>query len=141
MQIGPGGGGVGPFLAGQAGAAPRPLAARCNRLFTQGRRGRRRADQFDAVDRARGNAQLAADAFVGDHRMHALRRTDDGVERACIDASRTADAALRIDARDDGSGAGCHATLRAARAWLCAATKARTCGYTFSRQRRPLKMP
>ncbi len=54
--------------------------------------GRRQADQVDAVHRAGGDAQLAARAFIGDHRVHQLGGADDGVHRAGLDAFGAADA-------------------------------------------------
>jgi hypothetical protein len=46
----------------------------------------------DAVDGTGRQAQLAAGAFCGDHRMHELRRSDNGIDRARLDAQRAADA-------------------------------------------------
>src|SRR5699024_9229106 len=90
----------------RVGLAREPFAtalasrARFDRLLARERRGRLRDDDLDAVDGAGRNAQLAADARLVDHRVHALRRADDGVERTGVDAARAADAALRVDARD-----------------------------------------
>ena len=46
----------------------------------------------DAVDGAGRDAQLAAGAQRRQHRVHALRRADDRVDRARVDAQRAADA-------------------------------------------------
>jgi hypothetical protein len=51
----------------------------------------------DAVDRADRHAQLAAGALVVDHRVHALGRADDAVDRAGLDAQRAADAPGLVD--------------------------------------------
>ena len=58
------------------------------------------ADERDAVDRADRQAQLAAGAGGLDHRVHALRRTDDAVDRAGLDAQRAADAPGLVDDRE-----------------------------------------
>src|SRR6056297_3207271 len=56
-------------------------------------------DQVDAVDRAGRQAQLAAGAFVGDDRVHHLRRPDDRVHRTGLDAQLASDAAVLVDYR------------------------------------------
>ena len=53
--------------------------------------------QRDAVDRADGNAQLAAGALRLDYRVHALVGADDAIHRAGLDAQRAADAPGLVD--------------------------------------------
>ena len=55
--------------------------------------------QRDAVHRARGHAQLAAGAQLGDHGVHPLRRADDAIHRAGLDAQRAADTPALVDHR------------------------------------------
>src|SRR3954466_6050326 len=62
-----------------------------------GRPRSRRGGYVDAVDRAGRQAQLAADAPLLDDRVHEALRADDGVDRAGIDAARTADAVRFVD--------------------------------------------
>src|SRR5262249_21899735 len=56
-------------------------------------------DHHDAVDRAGRDAQLAAVALRRDHRVHEIRRADDRVHRARLDALGAADAIFLDDAR------------------------------------------
>jgi hypothetical protein len=60
-------------------------------------------DEIDAVHRTRGQAQLASGALVCDHGVHYLRRPDDGIDGAGLDAQRAADAVGFVDARDQRS--------------------------------------
>src|SRR3546814_9592881 len=56
--------------------------------------------QLDAIDRAGGQAQLAADAFARDDGVQVALRADDGVGRADGQAFRAADTALLVDSCD-----------------------------------------
>ena len=47
-----------------------------------------------------GDAQLAAGARRANDRVHELRRADDRVDRARLDAQRAADAAFLVDDGD-----------------------------------------
>ena len=62
--------------------------------------GRRDRHHRNAVDRAGRHAQVATRAQVGDDRVHLFRRAQDGVDGACLDAQRTADAQAFVDDGD-----------------------------------------
>src|SRR5262249_9579939 len=75
------------------------------------RRGASRCDAFglveiarrqhaDAIDRTRGDAQLAAIAFADEYGVHYFRRSDDGVDGTRLDALRAADARILVDDGD-----------------------------------------
>src|SRR3990167_4419984 len=64
--------------------------------------GTRRRDEGDAVHGAGRQAELAAGAVCGDHRVHESLRARDRVHRAGVDAARAADAARFVDQRDHG---------------------------------------
>lgn len=55
--------------------------------------------QFDAIDRAGGNAQFAAGAQCCQHGVHALAGADDGIDRTGLDALAAADALGFADMR------------------------------------------
>ena len=57
-------------------------------------------DHVDAVHRAGRHAEFAAAAVHRNDRVHALARPDDGVGRAGVEATRTADAGRLIDPCD-----------------------------------------
>ena len=59
-----------------------------------------RADHRDAVDRADRHAQLAAGAELVDDDVHSLGGADDRIDRACLQAERTADAPCLVDPRE-----------------------------------------
>jgi len=71
---------------------------RCIRVAARPRAGC--VHHLDAIDRARRDAQLASRAEVRNHRMHALRRADDRIDGAGVDAKRAAYAAALVDDRD-----------------------------------------
>jgi hypothetical protein len=54
-------------------------------------------DQLYAINRADGNAQLAARAMLGNHGMHALVGTQNRIGRAGLDAQRAAYAPGFVD--------------------------------------------
>jgi hypothetical protein len=56
-------------------------------------------DHADAVYWARGDAEIAAGAKIGQYGMHLLGRADDGVDRTGLDAQGTAYAVFFIDQR------------------------------------------
>ena len=55
--------------------------------------------QHDAIDGAGGNASFAAGAIVGNHRVHPFVCTDDGVDRAHLNAFSASNAIGLDDAR------------------------------------------
>lgn len=65
----------------------------------------------DAIDRADGNAQLAAGAGGLQHGVHALVGADDGIDGAGFETQRAANAPLLVD---DGHGAGGFLAVRCA---------------------------
>lgn len=72
------------------------------------RQGSHGPGHHDAVHGARRQAQLAADAFGGDHGVHEPRGSDNGIHRAGLDAQRAADAAFFVydcnERHDDWAG-------------------------------------
>ncbi len=59
-----------------------------------------RSDEGDAVDRTDRKAQLAAGAQLRNDGVHLLRRADDAVDRAGLQAQRAADAPGLVDDRE-----------------------------------------
>jgi hypothetical protein len=59
-----------------------------------------RIDHRDAIHRAGRQTEVATGAARSDHRVHALRRADDRIDRTRIDAERTADAQRLVDDGD-----------------------------------------
>ena len=57
-------------------------------------------DERDAIDRAWGHAQLASRAERRQNGVHSLRRADDRIGRAGVDAQRAADTGGFVDAGD-----------------------------------------
>ncbi len=57
-------------------------------------------DHLDAVGRAGIDAEIAAGALVGNHGVHRLGGTDDGIDRAGLDALGAADALIFMDEGD-----------------------------------------
>jgi hypothetical protein len=55
--------------------------------------------EHDAIDRAWRQAQLATGAPLGNHGVHVLGRTHDGIDRAGPDAHRATNAVSLIDPR------------------------------------------
>ncbi len=72
--------------------------------------------EVDAVDRTDRQAQLAAGAIVGDHGVHALGRADDAVDRARLDAQGAADAGRLVDPGQGARSLQCRTLDRAASA-------------------------
>ena len=56
---------------------------------------------MDTFDRARRDTQIAARAFLRNDGMHLFGSTQDGIDRASLDAQCTADTHVLIDG-DDG---------------------------------------
>src|SRR5207249_4095761 len=59
-----------------------------------------RGQHIDAVHGAGRNAQVATGAKLRHDRVHHLRRSDDGIDRAGLDAQSASDAARLVDQRD-----------------------------------------
>lgn len=55
---------------------------------------------FDAIDRARRQAEVAAGAEICDDGVHAFASTDDGIDRTGLDALDAADAGFLKNERD-----------------------------------------
>lgn len=80
-----------------------PLARRIGLLLAPcvpARLAGRDVDHGNAIDRAGRDAQVAAGAQVGEHRMHLLRGAHDGVDRAGLYAKRTTYAQRFVNHRD-----------------------------------------
>ena len=66
----------------------RPDPAACSRLYR---------DNMDTFDRAGWNAEVTAGTFTGNHGMHLLGGTQNGIYRAGLDAQGAANTYLFID--------------------------------------------